>query len=283
VPLSAFALALGAAFLHASWNVLIAGARDSEAAAAVATVAGVVLLAPVALVTGGVQTAALPYAGASAVIHVGYLALLARAYQGGDVSVVYPVSRGTAPVLVLAFGALLLGEGASVVQVAGVVAVSAGVFMVGARRETSAMRKKLDIHPARDLLFGAAIALTIASYTLVDAEGVDRAHAPAYLFLLLAPSAVVYAAALAMSGRGPAMRAELRPRTLLTGALIVGAYGSVLAALRLADAAPVAAVRESSVVIAALFAAVFLHERVDRRRMSGALLVVAGVAAIALG
>jgi drug/metabolite transporter (DMT)-like permease len=283
VPLSAFALALGAAFLHASWNVLIAGARDSESAAAVATVAGVVLLAPVALVTGGVQTAALPYAGASAVIHVGYLALLARAYQGGDVSVVYPVSRGTAPVLVLAFGALLLGEGASAVQVAGVVAVSAGVFMVGARRQTSAGRKKLDIRPARDLLFGVAIALTIASYTLVDAEGVDRAHAPAYLFLLLAPSAVVYAAALAMSGRGAAMRAELRPRTLLTGALIVGAYGSVLAALRLADAAPVAAVRESSVVIAAVFAAVFLHERVDGRRLSGALVVVAGVAAIALG
>jgi drug/metabolite transporter (DMT)-like permease len=283
MPLSAFALALGAAFLHASWNVRIAGARDSESAAAVATLAGVLLLAPVALVTGGVQTAALPYAGASAVIHVGYLALLARAYQGGDVSVVYPVSRGTAPVLVLAFGAALLGEGASAVQVAGVVAVSAGVFLVGARRETGAMRKKLDIHPARDLLFGAVIALTIASYTLVDAEGVDRAHAPAYLFLLLAPSSAVYAAALAMNGRGPAMRAELRSRALVTGALIVGAYGSVLAALRLADAAPVAAVRESSVVIAALLAAVFLHERVDGRRLSGALVVVAGVAAIALG
>ena len=278
MPLSAFALALGAAFLHASWNVLIAGARDSEAATAVATLAGVVLLAPVALATGGVQTSALPYAGASAAIHVAYLSLLARAYQGGQVSVVYPVSRGTAPVLVLAFGAALLGEGASGVQVAGVIAVSAGVFLVGARSAT-----ELE-HPARrDLLFGAAIALTIAAYTLVDAEGVDRAHAPAYLFLLLAPSAAIYAAALALGGHGEAMRAELRPRTLLTGAFVVGAYGSVLAALRLADAAPVAAVRESSVVIAALFAAVFLHEAVDRRRASGALLVVAGVAAIALG
>ena len=123
--------------------------------------------------------------------------------------------------------------------------------------------------------------MTIAAYTLVDAEGVDRAHAPAYLFLLLAPSAVIYALMLAQQGRGRAMRAELRPATFLTGALIVGAYGSVLAALRLADAAPVAAVRESSVVIAALMAAVFLHESVDRRRLGGALLVVAGVAAIA--
>ena len=276
MPLSAFSLALGAAFLHASWNVLIAGARDSESAAAVATLAGVALLAPVALITGGVQTAALPYAGASAVIHVGYLSLLARAYQGGQVSVVYPVSRGTAPVLVLAFGALLLGEGASVGQVIGVVAVSGGVFLVGARSTGD-----LERAARRDLLFGATIACTIAAYTLVDAEGVDRAHAPAYLFLLLAPSSAVYAAALALGGRGEAMRAELRPRAFLTGAFVVGAYGCVLAALRLADAAPVAAVRESSVVIAAFMAAAFLHERVGPRRAAGAALVLVGVAVIA--
>jgi uncharacterized membrane protein len=281
VPLSAFALALGAAFLHASWNVLIAGARDSESTTAVATLAGVALLAPVALITGGVQTAALPYAGASAALHVGYLSLLARAYQGGQVSVVYPVSRGTAPVLVLAFGAAALGEGASALAVAGVISISCGVLLVGAGRDSPAMREELVQPPWRDLAFGGAIALTIAAYTLVDAEGVDRAHAPAYLFLLLAPSSAIYAAALAAGGRGPAMRAELRPRAFLIGALIVGAYGSVLAALRLADAAPVAAVRESSVVIAALLAAVFLHEHVDRRRITGALLVVAGVAAIA--
>ena len=281
MPLSAFALALGAAFLHASWNVLIAGARDSESATAVATLAGVVLLAPVALLTGGVESAALPFAGASAVLHVGYLSLLARAYQRGEVSVVYPVSRGTAPVLVLAFGAAVLGEGASLGQVLGVVTISGGVFLVGARRETHAVREKLDEPPARDVLFGLAIALTIAAYTLVDAEGVDRAQAPAYLFLLLAPSAAIYAAVLASRGRATAMRAELRPRSVLAGAFIVGAYGSVLAALRLANAAPVAAVRESSVVIAAILAAVFLHEEVDGRRLGGALLVVAGVAAIA--
>jgi uncharacterized membrane protein len=281
VPLSAFSLALGAAFLHASWNVLLAGARDSEAATAVATLCGVALLAPVALATGDVSDAALPFAGASAVLHVAYLALLARAYQGGEVSVVYPVSRGTAPVLGLAFGAAVLNESASTAAVMGVLAVAAGVFLVGAGRETRAMREKLVQPPGRDLLFGFAIALTIAAYTLVDAKGVEHAQAPAYLFLLLAPSSVVYAGVLAAGCRGPQLRAELRPRAFLTGALIVGAYGSVLAALRLADAAPVAAVRESSVVIAALLAAVFLHERVDGRRMAGALLVVAGVAAIA--
>jgi drug/metabolite transporter (DMT)-like permease len=279
VPLSAFSLALGAAFLHATWNVLLAGARDSEAATAVATLCGVALLAPVALITGGVSDAALPFAAASAALHVGYLALLARAYQGGEVSVVYPVSRGTAPVLVLAFGAAVLNESASTAAVMGVLAVAAGVFLVGAGRGIRTYRPKLVQPPARDLVFGLAIAFTIAAYTLVDAEGVDHAQAPAYLFLLLAPSSAVYAAALAMRGRD--LRGELRPQAFLTGACIVGAYGLVLAALRLADAAPVAAVRESSVVIAAVLAAVFLNERVDARRLGGALCVVAGVAAIA--
>jgi drug/metabolite transporter (DMT)-like permease len=274
VPLSAFALALGAAVLHATWNVLVAGARDSEAATAVATLAGVVLLAPVAIVTGGVESSALPFAAASAVLHVAYLALLARAYHGGEVSVVYPVSRGVAPVLVLAIGAVALGEGASPAQVAGVLAISAGVFLVQSGGTRLARR---------DLWFGLTIAAVIAAYTLVDAEGVDHSRAPAYLALLLSPSAVIYALALWIGGRGPEMRAELRPRAALTGLFLVGAYGAVLGALQLANAAPVAAVRESGVVIAALMAAAFLHEQVGERRLGGAALVAGGVAVVALG
>jgi drug/metabolite transporter (DMT)-like permease len=282
VSAPAFALVLVAAFMHASWNVLLAGARDSEAATAVATLCGCVLLLPVALATGGVSGAALPFAGASAALHVGYLALLARAYAGGEVSVVYPVSRGVAPVLVLVVAAVGLGEGVPVLGAVGVVLVAAGVFLVGAWREVPAMREEVDIRPSsRDLVFGLAIAATIAAYTIVDAEGVDHAEAPSYLALLLTPSALLYTLILVGNGRANALREELRPRAVLTGALIVGAYGCVLAALRLADAAPVAAVRESSVVIAALLAAVFLHERVDAARLAGAAFVVVGVAAIA--
>jgi drug/metabolite transporter (DMT)-like permease len=277
VPASALALALAAAFMHASWNVLLAGARDSEAATAIATLTGVALLIPVAVVTGGVESAALPFAAVSAALHVGYLGLLARAYRGGEVSVVYPVSRGSAPVLVLVIGAVALGEGASPTQVAGVLAVSVGVLLVQSRGPDRSR------YAPRDLLFGLAIGVVIAAYTLVDAEGVDRARAPAYLALLLGPAAVVYAAALWIAGRGPELRAELRPRAVVTGALLVGAYGAVLAALRLAEAAPVAAVRESGVVIAALMAAAFLHEQVGSRRLAGAVLVAGGVAAVALG
>jgi drug/metabolite transporter (DMT)-like permease len=277
MPLDALALALAAAVMHAGWNVLLGGVRDSEAAAAVATVAGVLLLLPVALATGGVTDAALPFAAASAVLHIAYLALLARAYRHGEVSVVYPVARGGAPVLVLVFAVIALGQDPTAAEAVGVLAVSAGVLLVQATVPGSESYRR------RDLVFGLGIALTIAAYTLVDAEGVQHARPPAYLALLLTPAAFAYAGALWLSGRGEALRAELRPRSVLTGVLVVGAYGCVLGALQLASAAPVAAVRESSVVIAALMAAAFLHEAVGTRRLAGAVLVAAGVALIALG
>jgi drug/metabolite transporter (DMT)-like permease len=129
--------------------------------------------------------------------------------------------------------------------------------------------------PLRDVWFGLAIGAVIASYTLVDSEGVERADPIAYLALVVAPCALVYP-----------FVAKVRPdvglRSAATAAATFGAFLMVLAAFRLAPAAPVAAVRESSVVIAALLAAVVLHERVDRWRLAGAIAVAAGVAAIAL-
>ncbi len=127
----------------------------------------------------------------------------------------------------------------------------------------------------RDVWFGLAIGLFIAAYTLVDSEGVERADPIAYLALVVAPCAVVYPLV-------TKVRPDVGARTALTAAATFGAFLMVLAAFRLAPAAPVAAVRESSVVIAAILAAVVLHEPVDRGRVAGAIAVAAGVAAIAL-
>ncbi len=112
-------------------------------------------------------------------------------------------------------------------------------------------------------------------YTLVDSEGVERADPIAYLALVVAPCAVAYPLV-------TKVRPDVGPRTALTAAATFGAFLMVLAAFRLAPAAPVAAVRESSVVIAALLSAVVLHERVTAPRLAGAIAVAAGVAAIAL-
>ncbi len=270
----ALALALGAAFLHAGWNVLLAGSKDAQASAAGMLVWGVALLALPALLTGGVSSEAVPFIAASALLELAYFVLLARAYDGGEVSVIYPIARGSAPVVVLVFGALALSEDVSLGAAVGVLAIAAGVLLVGLVDFPFQFARKID-SPHRDLLFGLAIGLVIASYTLVDSEAIDHADPIAYLALVIAPCALVYPF---VARRRP----DLSPRTALTAAATFGAFLMVLAAFRLAPAAPVAAVRETSVVIAALLAAVVLHERVDRRRMAGAVLVAAGVAAIVL-
>ena len=274
MPLSAVALALGAAFLHAGWNVALAGSRDTRSSTAGLLVVGTILLAPPALLTGGVSADAVPYIAASAVLELCYFVLLARAYDGGEVSIVYPIARGSAPVVVLVFSALALKEGVPAGAVVGILAVVAGVLLVGLGVFPFHFARENAL-PMRDVWFGLAIGAVIAAYTLVDSEGVERADPIAYLALAVAPSALVYPLV-------TKTRPDVGLRTALTAAATFGAFLMVLAAFRLAPAAPVAAVRESSVVIAALLAAVVLHEPVTPRRLAGALAVAAGVAAIAL-
>jgi drug/metabolite transporter (DMT)-like permease len=277
---AALALALGAAFLHALWNVLLAGSRDSVAATGALLLFGAVLLAPAALLAGDVSASAVPFVAASAVLELVYFVLLARAYRSGELGVVYPVARGSAPVLVLGAAVIGLGKGVSWLAAVGVILVAAGVLLLGLSsvgRQRRHMRD-LDGPHSRDLLLGLAIGVAIAGYTLVDSEGLDHADPLPYLFLIAAVCAVAYNGALVLSGRGPELRAAIGGRALGTAAATFGAYAMVLAALELAPAAPVAAVRESSIVIAAVLAWLFLGEE---RRLSGAVLVAAGVAAIA--
>jgi drug/metabolite transporter (DMT)-like permease len=277
----ALALALGAAVLHALWNVLLAGSRDSVAATGALLVFGVVLLAPAALVVGGeVSSEALPFVAASAALELAYFVLLARAYRAGELGVVYPVARGSAPVLVLGAAVLGLGKGVSWLAAVGVVLVAAGVLLLGLASVGPLRRHIRDQEGphSRDLAFGLAIGVAIAGYTLVDSEGLDHADPLPYLFLVAAVSAVAYNGALIASGRAPELREAMRGRMLVAAAATFGAYAMVLAALQMAPAAPVAAVRESSIVIAALMAWLFLGEE---RRLGGAVLVAAGVALIA--
>lgn len=253
--------------------MLLAGSRDTAAATAGLLSWGIALLAVPALLTGGVSAEAVPFIAASAALELVYFVLLARAYAGGELSVVYPVARGSAPVVVLVFSAVALEESVPLGAVVGVLAVAAGVVLVG----LGALHFRFaaeSAQPRRDLLFGLAIGAVIASYTVVDSEAVERADPIAYLALVVAPCALVYPLV-------TRTRPDLGVRTALTAAATFGAFLMILAAFRLAPAAPVAALRETSVVIAALFAAVFLHEAVGVRRVAGALCVVAGVAAIA--
>ena len=269
MPLSAFLLALGAAFVHALWNLLLARARDPEAAGAVALVTAVVVFAPVAAVQWDLEAAAWPYVAASSALELVYFALLGAAYRRAEVSVVYPLARGVAPVLVLVVGVVALNAETTAVQALGVCLVGVGVLLVRGLGRPGGWT---------GVMFGLAIACSIAAYTLVDDKGIRYANAVTYLELVLVVPAIGYALGVASLKGGAALRAELRPASVVAGIGMWVAYGLVLAALARAEAAPVAAVRETSIVIATAGAALFLHERVGPSRLAGAVLVAVGVA-----
>jgi drug/metabolite transporter (DMT)-like permease len=267
VPADALALALGAAVLHAIWNLLLARAADVEAATAVMLGTSAVFFAPVAAVTWDVEPSVWPYALASASFELAYFALLAYAYSSAALSVVYPISRGAAPVLVLlaTLAALTWPEAA------GVLVVATGVVLVRGLRDPD----------RRGALLGLVLAFCIAGYTLLDDRGIRHADAFAYFELVIAAPGLVYLAWVVHRHGAAAVRRELNPRTVFAGIAASLAYVFILLALRRGDAAPVAAVRETSVVIAVGLAALFLRERVGRGRALGAVLVVAGIALLA--
>jgi drug/metabolite transporter (DMT)-like permease len=258
--------------LHALWNLLLAGARDPQAATAVALGSAAIICAPVAIATWRVDAEAWPYIGATAALELAYFALLGAAYGRAELSVVYPLARGLAPVVVLVGAVVVTGAATSASQIAGVVLVGLGVLLVRGLRGGD----------RTGVLFGVTIACCIGAYTVVDKHGVEHASPLAYLEVVTIAMAVPYVAALG-AVRGPAaIRAELRVRAVAAGVVSFAAYGMVLSALRLAPAAPVAAVRETSVLIATVLAALVLHERVTRGRLVGAALVVAGIALLTL-
>jgi drug/metabolite transporter (DMT)-like permease len=271
LPAAAVALALGAAVLHAIWNLLLARADDTDVATALMLALSVGLFAIPALIAWDVDGPAWPYVAASAAFELGYVATLAAGLGRGDLSVVYPLARGSAPVLVLVISAGVLGAATSVWQVVGIALVAAGVLLVrGLRR------------PDDPLVVGLALACgaCIAGYTIVDSHGLDHAAALPYLWVVMAITVAGYLPLVVRRRGVRALRAALRWETVVAAALFFAAYLLVLAALRLAEPGPVAAVRETSVVLATALGFLILREPVTRARMAGALVVVTGVAVI---
>jgi len=271
LPADALALALGAAVLHAGWNVLLRGSDDVEARTAVVLGLAVLLFAPVAAATWSVSWSVAPYVAASAAFEGLYFALLVAAYRRRELSVVYPVARGSAPPLVLLGTAVVLGRHVSPEAAAGVCLVAVGVVLVRGVRSA-----------AEGVLVALAIGCAIAAYTLVDKDGLQHAASLPYLELVMAPVALVAVPFVAARRGTRALRAQLTRSTVVAAVASFGAYALVLAALRLAPAPEVAAVRETSVVLAALLAAAILNERVGPERLAGAAIVAGGVALIAL-
>ena len=273
------AAVLAAAVLHAVWNAL-AHAIDDQLVGFALIGASITLGAvPLVLLSAPPARAGWPYLVGSVLLHVAYNLLLMRCYRLGDFGQVYPIARGTSPLLVALAGAVFVGEHLSAARLLGVVVISAGlatlVFVGGA--PTRAARPAL----AAAVLTGVAI----ASYTTLDGLGVRVAGSvPGYagwLFLLQGP---VLPVAAAVARRGLLWR-QVRPH-LATGPagglLSLAAYGLVLWAQTRGALAPIAALRESSVIVGAVIATVLFGERFGRWRIAATVLVAAGVVLVTI-
>jgi drug/metabolite transporter (DMT)-like permease len=271
-------LVVGAGLLHAVWNAIAKYVEDRLVAFAligiVSTVAGGAALA----VTGLPYRTAVSFAVVSAVLHIGYDFALMNSYRLGAFNQTYPIARGTSPLVVTVGAYFLADEHLPAVAVIGVVVLAAGLMSVAL---SSGRLTRSDL-PA----VGAAVVtgLAIAGYTLVDGLGVRRAHDPyAYaglLFLLQGPAFPLIAVY-----RRPAAvwrSVSTLDRGLTAGVLCVVAYAIVLWAQTRAPLAEVAALRETSVISAALIGTLFLKERFGSRRVVAAVLVASGIVLISL-
>jgi drug/metabolite transporter (DMT)-like permease len=273
---TAFLLAFTAAWLHAGGNVFLGRRREPEAAVALVLLVGVLAFAPVAALTWRVDADAVPYIVGSALLELAYFASLAAAYRAADVGLVYPIARGSAPGLALAGAVVILGASTSTGQIVGVAAVTGGILLV----RGVGMAQAASDH--RGVLLALLTGVFIAGYTLVDKEGLHHAAPIPYIELVLVGPALVYGlAVLARRGQG-AFRAEASGRLVVVAIVLFGTYVLVLLALREAPAASVSAVRETSVVIATVLAALAARERPRPSRLVGATLVAGGIAIVAL-
>lgn len=296
------------ALLHASWNALVKSSTDKALDTVLIHSVGSVIAVPLVLWLGWPNVESWPYILISVTIHIAYYLLLTGAYKNGDLGLTYPLMRGTAPLLVALMSVAALGEHLTSMGWLGVVGVSMGVLLLGlpssaptpvradcvegpatgtraaeaiaAYATASRLRKKA-------ITFALANAVIIALYTVVDAKGArasgNALQYVATLFLLDGwPFAFIV---LWRRGRAaqPYIRAYAQKRwpLALGGALAsLGSYGMALWAMTQAPVATVAALRETSVLFAALLGVWLLKESFTRRRVVGTLTIVAGVMAL---
>jgi drug/metabolite transporter (DMT)-like permease len=278
VPAEVAAAVLAAALLHASWHALVKSSGDR-----------IVALAGMNVVSGAVALALLPFVrpptmGAAAVIafsvllHMGYKLALAQLYVKADLSHGYPLARGITPLVAAALGFAALGEAPSGWALAGIGAISAGILGLALERGARPL-------PGTALAAAAIAGTAVAGYSVVDAYGVrlngDWLGFTAWLVAADSALFVGYALATRRAAATGLWRREWG-RTLLSGALGVISFGVFMWALGRAQVGPVTALRETSIVFAALLGTWVLKEPANRLRYLSAALVTGGVAAIAL-
>ncbi len=285
----ALALVVSAALLHAVWNFLYKRAKDKPSFAWLFGVAAVLLYLPAFLLLVGRQPIpreAWYVVAASGTIHTFYFAFLGRGYSVGDLSLVYPLARGTGPLLVPVWAVTFLGERPSAVGLAGILAVVSGVYVLHLREISwqglLLPLRSLRTKPTRIALFSG---LLISLYTVVDKVGVGYLDPLVYMYLFTALYSLLYGPYVLRTSGLKAVKTELRANALpivAVGFLMVFTYVMVLYAMTMSNVSYVAAARELSVVFGAGMGTVLLKESYGRSKLAGSLLIALGVTMIGL-
>ena len=277
-PLPVFLAVLGAAALHATWNAWVRGGSNPLLHTAALVIWTGILAIPVAIVLPLPDQASWPLLALSILIHLVYYITLARAYTHGALSVVYPIMRGAAPVLVSLGTWAFIGESLSLVGWLGVLLVSLGVLAI-------AFKAKL-VNARVTIGWALACSATIATYSIVDGQGARLSQNPlsftAWLFMI---ESIAFTVLLALAGQGRALAQYIRARPVATatgGLLSAVGYATVLWAMTQAPMALVSATRETSVLFAALLGVWLLKERLTVRQWTGAGVIVIGLIVLRL-
>ena len=265
------------ALLHASWNALVKSSSDKTLDTTLIHVLCSCYAIPVCLYVGLPDPQVWPYIAASLLVHVAYYFALAGAYRHGDLGLAYPLMRGTAPVLVALSSFVLLDEVLTPLAWLGVLCVSCGLLLLGAGGAMLAQRKAV--------VFALSNAVLIAIYTVVDAKGARLSgHVLQYIALLFALDGWPFALLVLWQRKGVVMPYVRGRWRLASGgaAASLASYSIALWAMTVAPVALIAALRETSVLFAAILGAWLLKEPWTRPRVLGTVSIVLGVMALRL-
>jgi drug/metabolite transporter (DMT)-like permease len=285
-----FGLIAVAAVLHVSWNVLVKTSGDPLRAAGVGMALGAVVLTPLAIVgwvaigMPAIPPEAVALGIGSGVFEAIYVVVLSAAYRAGDLSIVYPLARGTATLLAVAIGIVIIGERPGPLGLTGIAALLAGFFWL-----QRPWRVFLDAARGRGIDRGVGLALLcgvmIATYTAIDRVGTRLTEPWLYGAILWAASAVVLVVVVAVR-ISPAAAIPREPRIVAGGLIMLTQYMLILVALSIAPLTAVAPLRESAIVLASGWGAIRLAEAAGRReaaaRIAAASLIVVGAVLLGL-
>ena len=282
MPIAAIGLLFLSALLHTSWNLLLKGAGEKHVATFWTVVLGGLIFAPVLLFTGLPPAGLWPLVLLSSAVEVAYFLTLSSAYREHDLSLVYPIARGTAPAFLAIWSVLFLREAPTAAGLAGLVMIVIGLMAIGG---SSLFRNAYRKPATRALQIALLNALLISAYSLIDGFAVRRTDPVPYALSIFTLIPILVAPLILFRYDQAILKAELAahwPRLAAISILGVFSYLAALSAYSFAPLGYSGAIREVSVVLGAFAGWRFLNEQMGGIRLAGAAVIFAGILTIAM-